>query len=250
MIAISLGWGVQSFTLAAMSALGVLPRVDVAIHADTRHERSDTYSFAAKYTSWLEDRGIRVVTVYNPITAPIDDWGGVFIPAFTSNGKTDGQLRRQCTGRWKIAPMREWLQANRNGSQVEQWLGISTDEYQRMRDSDVKYISNRYPLIDMRYSRYDCTRWLYHHDLDIPPKSACVFCPFHNQGAWIDLKHSGNDDWSKAVEVDEAIRSARPPFDLFVHPSRKPLRDVDLRTAHEQGQLSLWDNECQGVCGI
>jgi hypothetical protein len=32
--AISLGWGVQSFTLAAMVALGELPPVDVAIHAD------------------------------------------------------------------------------------------------------------------------------------------------------------------------------------------------------------------------
>lgn len=50
MIAISLGWGVQSFTLAAMSALGELPAVDVAIHADTTHEASGTYAFAARWT--------------------------------------------------------------------------------------------------------------------------------------------------------------------------------------------------------
>ena len=49
---ISLGWGVQSFTLAAMVALGDLEPVDVAIHADTTHEASGTYAFACLlYTS-------------------------------------------------------------------------------------------------------------------------------------------------------------------------------------------------------
>ena len=40
MIYINLGWGIQSFTMAAMSALGTLPRVDAAIHADTSQPRS------------------------------------------------------------------------------------------------------------------------------------------------------------------------------------------------------------------
>ncbi len=85
MRAISLGWGTQSFGLAAMSALGVLPPVDVAIHADTTHERSSTYAFAERWTPWLEERGVRVVTVKpQRCTSPVvNDWGGVFIPAFT-----------------------------------------------------------------------------------------------------------------------------------------------------------------------
>ena len=33
---ISLGWGVQSFTLAAMAALGDIPPVDAAIHQPRR----------------------------------------------------------------------------------------------------------------------------------------------------------------------------------------------------------------------
>ena len=57
---ISLGWGVQSFALAAMSALGELPPVDAAIHADTTHERRETYEFAATWTPWLEARGVHV----------------------------------------------------------------------------------------------------------------------------------------------------------------------------------------------
>ena len=60
---ISLGWGIQSWALAAMSALGKLPPVDAAIHADTTYERAETYEFAARWTPWLEERGVPVVTV-------------------------------------------------------------------------------------------------------------------------------------------------------------------------------------------
>ncbi|KKL22079.1 hypothetical protein LCGC14_2439070, partial [marine sediment metagenome] len=51
---LSLGWGVQSWTLAAMIALKELPPIDYAIHADTTHEMSNTYALAAKWTPWLE----------------------------------------------------------------------------------------------------------------------------------------------------------------------------------------------------
>ena len=50
---LSLGWGVQSFTLAAMSALGEIEHLDFAIHADTLHERQKTYEFAKLMKDWL-----------------------------------------------------------------------------------------------------------------------------------------------------------------------------------------------------
>lgn len=254
--AISLGWGVQSFTLAAMAALGELESVDVAIHADTTHESKLTYEFAARWTPWLEERGVRVVTVANPtvrITTRIttDRAGGkIWIPAFTDTpSRSGGMLRRQCTHRWKIAPMRRWLQANRDGAVVEQWLGISLDEVQRMKDSDVKYCVNRWPLIERRMTRLDCMTWLDRNGIEIPPKSACTFCPFHSTAEWRRIKQTP-EDWQEAITVDEAIRKVRPPYDLYVHPARIPLVDVDLRSEQEKGQLSLWDAECSGVCGV
>ena len=251
---ISLGWGVQSFTLAAMSALGELDPVDAAIHADTTHEASGTYAFAREWMLWMEELGVSVVTVKsgNPVIDIIRTGGMIYIPAFTrSLRKRDGMLRRQCTNRWKIQPIRRWLQANRAGKPVEMWMGITTDEASRMRDSDVKYIRNIYPLIDKGMSRHDCVKWLQAHILPVPPKSACVFCPFHDTRAWRDLKKmSGNGDWKKAIEVDEQIRKVRPPYELFLHPSRIPLEDVDISTAEERGQLNLWNNECAGVCGV
>ena len=250
---LSLGWGVQSFTLAAMSALGEIERVYAAIHADTKHEASGTYAFAEKWLAWLEDNGVRVETVRPEKSEIVTDrvGGKIFIPAFTyTSSRAGGMLRRQCTQRWKIAPIRRWLQANRNGERVEQWVGITTDEAMRMKDSDVKYITNRWPLIEKRMSRRDCVLWLRAHDLPIPPKSACVFCPFHDTKMWHDMKKNGDGDWQKAIETDERIRKARPPYDLYLHPSREPLASVNFDTAEELGQLNLWNNECEGICGV
>lgn len=248
---ISLGWGVQSFTLAAMAALEELDSVSAAIHADTTYEASATYEFAQRWSLWLENHNVRVITV-KPLAAPnpINIRGGVEIPAHTATPTGGGMIRRQCTHEWKRRPIRHWLQSNRNGAQVEQWLGISLDEVQRMRDSNVRYIKHRYPLIERRMTRHDCIQWLQSNSLEVPPKSACTFCPFHDMAAWREMKIKNGADWQEAVRVDEAIRTARPPYDLFLHPAKIPLVDVDLSNQQDRGQLSLWDNECSGVCGV
>jgi hypothetical protein len=242
---ISLGWGVQSFTLAAMAALGEVESVDVAIHVDTTHEKSWTYEFAARWTPWLEEHGVRVVTVW---PNKFDDV--IMIPAFTQSDSGRGQLRRQCTGHWKIVPMRRWLQVNREKQPVEQWIGISTDESLRMKSSDVQYITHRWPLIELGMSREDCERWLEDHGLEVPFKSACVFCPYQSKGMWQKVKASGNGDWTSAVKFDKAIRKVRPPFDLYIHQARKPLDQIDMRTEQEKGQIDLFSEECYGICGV
>lgn len=247
---ISLGWGVQSFTLAVMSALNDLPQVDCAIHADTRHESEKTYDFARRWETWLANRGVRVVTLQADSSDIPDETGSVFIPAFTVNQRgKQGKLLRQCTHRWKIMPIRRWLQQNRQSAIVEQWMGISLDEFQRMRDSDVNYCRNVYPLIEKRMTRQHCEDYLAKNGIEVPPKSACVFCPFHNTAEWRRIAQSPAD-WRSAIEMDEKLRSARPNYSLFVHPSCMPLATVDLRTAEEKGQISMWDSECSGVCGV
>jgi hypothetical protein len=235
-----------------MSALGELPKVDAAVHADTTHEKSATYEFAEKWTPWLEDRGVRVVVVHDK-KATRQVWDGKMIPAFTWSKKLGrmerGQAIRTCTQRWKVVPIRRWLQANREKRSVEMWLGISTDEAVRMKDSRVKYIINKHPLIDMEMSREDCVEWLVAKGLDVPVSSSCVFCPYHSMKEWREII-GVPEDFERSVKVDNTIRNKRPPRELFIHPARVPLVDVDLRTPKEKGQLSLWDEECEGICGV
>lgn len=269
---ISLGWGTQSFTLAAMVALGELDPIDYAIHADTTHERSETYRFAERWTPWLEERGVKVVTVSDPAQATrvttektdapfythkVVEYGGTPLSAFMVSGDGDGKLMRQCTSRWKITPMRRWIASELEGRGlsktagiIEQWLGITMDEVQRMKNSDVKYITHRWPLIEKRMSRWDCIRWLQDNGLEVPPRSACVFCPFHSRAEWRDIRDNAPEDWQKAIEVDNQIRKARPPYDLFVCNQRFPLAECDFDSPQDKGQLDLWENECEGICGI
>ena len=233
---LSLGWGVQSWTLAAMAALGEIEPIDVAIHADTLHEATGTYIHAAKWTPWLKEHGVNVVTVSSNRSSVVEDQfnGSVQIPAYTTSptGK-GGQVRRQCTGRWKIVPIRKYIRtllppSPKPGS-VQLVTGISWDEALRMRDSDVQYITHDYPLVNSRTRRSDCVTWLENNGLDVPPKSSCVFCPYHNKAAWKELKRKGGPDWDKAIRVDNAIRNKRATaanLQLFLHNSRLPLADA------------------------
>ena len=168
------------------------------------------------------------------------------------SGDASGVTQRQCTRDWKIDPIRRWLQANRNCEPVELWLGITSDEVTRMKPSDVKYITNIYPFIEMldrSWTRGMVARWLYENGLEIPVKSACVFCPYHNRAGWREIKLSGNGDWQKALAVDEDIRNKRPGYMCYLTPQCRPLAEVDFSNEEDNGQLSLWDaEECSGMC--
>lgn len=244
---ISLGWGVQSFTLTAMSALGELEPVDFAIHADTTWERSATYAFAEIWTTWLKVHGVEVVTVLAKDTGYINRYGGVMLPAYT-NGK-GGRFPRECTSDWKIATTRRYLQSVRRNQPVEQWIGISKDEWWRAKDPDVQYITHRFPLLELDMTRADCIAWLERHGLDVPNKSSCTFCPFHKTEAWQEMKRENGPDWQQAVAVDAAIRDKRPPYPLYVHRSCRPLPEaVDIPEDHGYTQPSLLDICDSGAC--
>ena len=116
-----------------------------------------------------------------------------------------------------------------------------------MRDSAVKYIAHEYPLVDRRMTRGDCVSWLERQGLPVPERSACVMCPFQSERDWRSLS---DVDRAHASDIDEQIRLARPPMPLFVHRSLQPVSELNLRSEPERGQMSLWENECSGICGV
>jgi 3'-phosphoadenosine 5'-phosphosulfate sulfotransferase (PAPS reductase)/FAD synthetase len=245
---LSLGWGVQSWTLAAMAAHGDIEKPDLAIHSDTGHEHQGTYEFAATWGPWLEYHGIPVVTVraMHHVTNVVASGHAIMIPAYTiSDEGKKGQLRRQCTDRWKIRPMRKQISQElllrglrKRPGAVEMLLGISWDESERMKASDVQYITNAFPLIDQRRTRTDCIYWLGDRGLPVPPKSSCTFCPYKSRKHWRDLAREDGPDWHAALQTDNLIRDRRPPFPLFVHPLRIPLAEA-TRTEGQQTEMDL-----------
>lgn len=171
-----------------------------------------------------------------------------------------GMIRRQCTSDYKIVPIRrkvrELLGISRRRSPkvpvAEQWIGISLDEALRMKPSFESWQVNRWPLIERGMTRNDCLRWLERHGYPLPPKSACIGCPFHSDDRWRQMRDHDPEAWADAVSVDAAIRSGFRGIrgEVYLHRSAVPLDRADLSTAADHGQLDLWPNECEGICGV
>jgi hypothetical protein len=249
---LSLGAGVQSSTLALMAAHGDIgPMPTAAIFADTGAEPRAVYEYLAWVESQVPFPVFRVMHKNGLLDDLLNPKNGRSSnpPLFTEGG---GMLRRKCTGDFKIAPIRRKVRELCSGRPVVQWIGISTDEASRMKPSGVKYISHRWPLIERGMSRGDCIAWMLSHGYPMPPKSACTFCPYHNEETWSRMKATDPESWAQAVAVDEAIRQdfAGSRERLYVHRSRNPLKDARLDAAHDRGQTDLFLDECEGMCGV
>ena len=257
---LSLGAGVQSSALLMLYERGELsPKPDFAIFSDTGAEPKFVYDWLEKIKS-LTSIPIHVVKKGN-LFEDIKSTDGrrvASIPLFVKNlsGK-QGMLRRQCTQEYKITPIQKecrrllgYLPRQRIKEKITMIIGISTDEVTRMKPSRTHWIVNKYPLIfNKKWSRQDCIKYVESLGIGTPPKSACVFCPFHDDAQWRELKSKGGAGWQMALDADRAIRNPiRIKGECFVHRSMLPLDQVDL-DKHDDN-LNLFENECEGMCGV
>ena len=270
---LNLGAGVQSTTLALIASEGkLLDPPDAAVFADTGWEPAAIYrhlealkpqlSFPV-YVATARAGSLRDRLMELPTEASARRRRFAAVPFFTENG---GMGMRQCTGEYKIKPIRyrikEMLGVRLDRHHmlppgaVECWIGISTDEATRMKDSDVGWVTNRWPLIELNLSRTDCIAWLMRNGHPIPPKSSCLGCPFHSDEYWGRLKRESPEEWADTVAVDKAVRNADCVGireQQYLHRSCKPLDEVPL--PGNDGQMELFaadgegaENECTGFC--
>ncbi len=260
---LSLGAGVQSSTIALMAAAGeITPMPHAAVFADTQAEPAHVYT----WLDWLEQqlpfpvyrvtRGNLRDDITNAASLP----RFASPPFFTTNltGR-EGVLWRQCTREYKVEPITKKLRelagyAPRKHIKhlaIIQWIGISTDEIQRMKYNKERWIDNRFPLIELNMTRLHCLEWLLEHGYnDLPRKSACTFCPYHDNRTWREMRDNDYLSWTDALEVDLTIRDGLgTEQQLYLHRSLIPLRDADLTDpAEHQNSFSFMD-ECEGLCG-
>lgn len=254
--ALSLGAGVQSSALLLLSAHGVLPKLDYAAFADPGWERPETYTALDRLEREVANpAGIPIVRltagdIRNDALDPASRFSTM--PLFVKNKDgSRGMLRRQCTSTYKIkvllAEARRRLGAEqlpegrvgrtKRGLFLEQWVGISTDEVHRAKDSGVSYARNVFPLLDLGMSRTDCANYLAEHGFAAVSRSACVGCPYTSDKGWRTLRDEHPEQWNQAVEFDRAIRagSARANANgiplrgqAYLHPSLKPLDQAPI----------------------
>lgn len=252
---LSLGAGVQSSTLALMAAKGEIgPMPDAAIFADTGWEPRKVH----EYLDWLETQlPFPVYRVMHKNGLLVDLMGEgryAAVPFFTADG---GLGRRQCTAEYKLKPirrkMRELLgyepRKRIPADSATCWIGISLDEAIRMKPSWDKWITNRWPLIELNMTRWHCLEWMDKNGYPMPPKSSCLGCPFHSDKHWAEMKCGDPEEWEQTVEMDKRIRTcAKGMRQQFMHRSRRPLDEVDFSVI--TNQIDMFGNECEGMCGV
>ena len=251
---ISLGVGVQSSTVFEMALLGALGKIDFAVFADTQCEPGYVY----EHLEYLREKSARSVC---PVQIEIVTAGDLSkskylqIPAYVKTPSGGKMLMRSCTADYKIRPINQFVRQRlgfgfrkhirqKQGVLAECLLGISTDEAQRQRDNRLFWIKNTYPLIDLRMTRQDCLEWLRSNGFRIPEKSACVFCPFHDDKYWRKLKTQFPSDFQAAVDYDLKIRDFLPSEEIYLHRSGVALDKISFG----ENQLDLFGNECDGFC--
>lgn len=267
---ISLGAGVQSSTMALMAAIGELTPMPVAaVFADTGDEPAAVY----KWLDWLEKQlpfpvvrvsaGVLSLRELRVIRSKRS--GNLYrksgVPFYTVVDGKKGMLPRKCTRDFKIDPItraQRTLAGVKRGEKqkvVCTWIGISTDEMERMKASHVPFSENRWPLIEAGVSRQQCLDWMKAHGYPQPPRSACVFCPYHSDREWVRLRTENPAEFERAVKFEKDVQAATLTDDVsdgvpFLHASRIPLDKVSFDTTAQQEITFGMNNECEGMCGV
>jgi hypothetical protein len=248
--------------VALMMKHGEIEKADVMIFADTGAEPPSVYRWLGQLASAMAGC-VPLVKVqhHDGLTADIEahacgksTWCAS-PPLFTDGG---GMIRRQCTRDFKVAPILRKcneLRGGRKGVPVVEVMGISWDERRRMREPDRLWLLPfSYPLIERQMTRQDCKRWMVAHGYSIPPRSACVYCPYRCNTEWERLRTFEPDAWAEACRMDELMRHgikyAREA--CYVHRQLVPLREAKIEddTANRFPGSEGWGVECEGMCGV
>lgn len=277
---ISLGGGVQSSAMALMAAKGEIgPMPQAAIFADTHAEPKAVYA----WMDWLEKQ--LPFPVYRVTAGSLEESEMTLrlsiksgkksrkckIPAFCKNPDgSKGILGRKCTRDFKIQPitvkLRELCGIKRGQKTlaVTQWIGISYDEMGRAKISREPWSQTRFPLLEKEITRDDCLKWMQANGYPEPPRSACLFCPFHSDHEWQRIREGDPDEWQYVIDFERRLQEVTGRCETlrsmpFLHPSLVPIDQVTLKpkkAATGEKQVTMHDmwndikNECDGMCGI
>lgn len=228
----SFGGGVQSMAALVLAAQGKLDYqvfVFSNVGEDSENPETITY-FRSIALPYAQSRNLELHEVSRQLRNQetlyqrlLRENQSIVIPVRMPSGAPG---TRNCTKSFKITVIRSWLG---KGSHIV-GLGISTDEWQRMRtDSGYKNIINEYPLIDLRLSRSDCIDIIKAEGLPVPPKSSCWFCPFHKMSVWQEMKRENPELFQKAVELEVILNQKRAALgrdSVYLTQRVKPLSQV------------------------
>ena len=105
---------------------------------------------------------------------------------------------RWCTDKFKIRQINNYIQVP-----CIMFIGFDYGESKRSLESNLDGVTNLYPLIESKMDRNACVELIKKHDLKIPPKSGCWFCPFMHKIEIREIFLNHRDLYDKALRMEE-----------------------------------------------
>lgn len=237
--------------MAIMACHGLIkPMPQCAIFADTGDEPEEVYRWLKELCRRLTFPVIQLRLEPKLSDMLVNEWGHSQIPSFFRNEK--GQVaigRRQCTKYGKILPVRRELRQRYGKQDITLWMGISTDEVSRAKDSGRQWLTHRFPLLENRQSRRDCEAFLKTQTSWKVPKSACVYCPYKDRKRWAATARNKSE-----MVLIRKVEAVLNPRGEFLTVDMKPIDHIDFSTDADrrQGEMfgNQFNNECEGMCGV
>ncbi len=265
--------GVQSTCLLEMVLRGEIekPLRFLVMNSNPGMEDKRSYWMIREYRKRCREAGIDIITapggnLYTDI-ANFEFSGNNRLdnpPYWTKNEDgSRGRLRQRCTGFYKIEPMKRALRryiSQKHGIStdclrpglVESWIGFGADEWHRCSESNVQYITLRYPLIEMGMDRAKVAGWYLERGISMPPRSVCNACFANGLSHFKEMYHERPDDWDQAVEVDNAVEQWKSlgltEQQVYVSGSLIRLRDMPAMNFGFEDE-DMTEHHCNsGVC--
>lgn len=179
---LSFGGGVQSFAILLLIKEGKLPIPDIIIHSDTGSEMPHTHE--------IVKIGFEISKEMNIPFHIVSSYRGKLHEDYMKTGTLPVVGIRSCTTNFKIFPQRRFIReivGNKNGKVLANcWLGITTDESKREVKSNLQWIQNKFPLLEINYTRKDCIELNSKYNYSVK-KSGCFCCPYAGKNHFVKL---------------------------------------------------------------
>ncbi len=137
---LSYGGGVNSSALYFYIVhIKKLP-LDLVIFADTGEESKQTHDSVKNMKLQCKKDEVKFVIVKSKY--------GRLVDYYHNKKAIPSLVRRDCTSKFKISPIRRYYREELKGFKIKQYIGIAWDEATRVTTSDVKYIDYIYSFVD------------------------------------------------------------------------------------------------------
>lgn len=209
--------------------------IDLIIFADTGEETTTTYNTVRAMETLCLEKGIEFVRVQSHL--------GNLYDYYYRKKIVMSMKKRDCTSKFKIAPIRKFLRERFSKKQkFKMYIGITYDEYHRVRTSDVQYITNVYPFVDDKITRRGNKEILKRVGFSAE-KSGCKGCIFNKKSTWLKMAIGNKTEFERHLRLD--MNNSRYP-NITLNPNY-PLQIIE-KAARGQVFISGYDdleNTCE-----